>query len=175
MKFGFMLLGISLAVLPVAVRAQSVTAPASASQQAGFLEPGREYHIVFAGDRPPFSFKKIEFVETQEVRPDGSLGKAQRVPRQSEYILDIFRVVKFPGGNWVLVEHPAFADGFEAWHAKHKALLLLSQSGERSAQEVSNLTESAMRAIPLTQTWINIDHAITIKPVSEESLRISRQ
>ena len=139
----------SIVAIPIAIYAQSHGTPTHDAQQTAFLEPAKVYHIGFPENRHPFSVYN---------------GLA----------CELFRVVRLhENGSWALVEHPASPTDYGTWHLKHSARFLPKHSSEITDEEFANLKETAAREVQLTETWINLDHAVTVKSVSAQSLGLN--
>ena len=170
-----LLAGLCIVAIPIAIVAQSPDENSRNSAAVAFLEAGKLFHIGFPSDRNSFVYSISELAESRSISADGTESSVTHVPITLEVKLDIFRVVKANSENWVLVEHPASPEEYSSWNSKHRAMILLQQPAKLSADRIRALKDSASRKIGLTQTWINIDHAITIKTVSKQSLGIAGQ
>lgn len=167
--------GLCLLAIPVFLLAQPPAPSAGTSSNTPFLEPGHDYHIGFPEGQNPFVYTASGITESYEKRPDGSKANVRPTPWSMKVSLDLFHVVSLSEGPWVLVEHPANSKDYAAWAGKHRAQFLLSDPENLDEQHLARVTESAARQIPLTRTWINTDHAVTIKPVSKQSLGIAEE
>lgn len=147
----------------------------SAEPELPFLQVGKDYHIGFPKDRSPFVYSTSGITESYEKRPDGT--KANRRPAQwsMNVTLDIFHVTQLSAGSWILVEHPASPKDYALWVGKHRAALRLTNADNLDAESLAISKTYASKEIRTTRTWINLDHAVTIKPVSKESLNMTTQ
>ena len=146
MRHSQLLFLLAIVAIPVAIFAQSQRAQSQPAAQGTFLEPEKEYLIGFPEDSNPFT---------------GYNGSA----------CEIFRVVRVHrNGSWILVEHPALPTDYGTWHLKHSAPFLPKHSTEITDAELASIKKSGSRTIELEQTWINLDHAVTVKSVSARSL-----
>lgn len=173
MRSRFLLFGLCVSAIPMCVLAQSAAPPTSVDPESPFLQPGKDYHIGFPKDRSPFVYSTSGITESYEKRPDGT--KANRRPAQwsMNVTLDILHVVRLSGGSWILVEHPASPKDYASWIGKHRAALRLIDAENLDADALARTKTSASKDIKITRTWINIDHAVTIKPVSRDSLSLA--
>jgi len=134
--------------IPIVIYAQSSRTATQDPQQVAFLESGTDYLINFPKDRHPLSHYSTA--------------------------CDIFRVVRHhETGSWILVEHPASPADMGTWLLKHWAPFLPDQSSDISADDLDRVKEAVAREIKLERTWVNLDHAITVRSVSAQSLGIN--
>ena len=163
--------------VPIGILAHAQQPIADVQPNAPFIEPGNDYHIFFPfpDERNPFVYAFTEMSESFEKKPDGSKTNIQQVPVKVTIRSDIFHVLQLHGESWALVQHPASKEDYSAWYGKHRARYLLQQPANLSAEQLANVREGAARDIKVTETWINLNHALTIKPVSAHSLEINEQ
>jgi hypothetical protein len=94
--------------------------------------------------------------------------------------VEIFRLLRFGGGSWVLLEHPKKTDDVSLWNGKRRAMAQLNdeellaalKAGEDGQKRLSQIGELAQREIETTQTWVNLNHAIAITEVPTEEAKL---
>src|SRR4051812_38411784 len=86
--------------------------------------------------------------------------------------VEVFQVVRFGKGSWVLLKHPSNPDDFPRWSAQRRALAILAgpqaeaiKADPDGQERLKRLREAADVEIPTSETWINLDHAIAIAAV----------
>ncbi len=88
--------------------------------------------------------------------------------------LTIYRVIKQRGPSWVLVEYPVNPKDYDSWEGKHRSQLRLrhpaSLMSEMNDEQRARIKSAASQEIEVKQAWLNIGHAITIQPLSVNSL-----
>ena len=140
--------------------------------ELSFLESGRDYIIRFPGDQHLFKVKKSGVTSTTYRADDGSRRAGRPARWTLTLTVEIFRVVEFGGGSWVLLEHPSEQDDFVKWNRKRRAMAQLS--GMSALEDTSipgppeglqKLQEAAALEIPTERTWVNLSHAIAIRDV----------
>ncbi len=171
------LIVIVLICVPIGILAHAQQPIAAVQPNAPFIEPGNDYHIFFPfpDERNPFVYAFTEMSESFEKNPDGSKTNMRQIPVKVTIRSDIFHVLQLHGESWVLVQHPASMKDYSAWHGKHRATFLLKQPAGLSAERLAKLREAAAQDIKVAETWINLNHAVTVKPVSAQSLAIIGQ
>jgi len=167
------LIAIVLICIPVAIVAQPQQPAAPDLPDAAFIEPGNDYHIHFPDDRNPFMHVFTEITESFSKLPDGRKTNVRNTPVTVTIRSDIFHVLQLHGESWVLVEHPASTNDYPKWSGKHRAVFLLRHPASLDAEQLANVNEAAACDIKLTQTWVNLSHAVTVKPVSAQSLNLA--
>lgn len=173
MRSRILLAVLFLSAIPVCILAQSAAPVTSTAPDSPFLKPGKDYHIGFPKDRSPFVYSTSGITESYEKQTDGT--KANRRPARwsMNVTLDIFHIVQLSRDSWVLVEHPASPKDYSSWIGKHRAALRLENANNLDAETLAYTKASASKDIRVTRTWINIDHAVTIKEVSKDSLSLA--
>jgi hypothetical protein len=161
--------------VPMVILARAQHPIAAVQPNAAFIEPGQDYHIFFPDERNPFVYAFTEMSESFSKKADGSKTNIQQTPVKVTIRSDIFHVLQLHGESWALVQHPASKKDYSAWYGKHRAKFLLKDPANLSAEQLANVRDGAARDIKVTETWINLNHALTIKPVSALSLEINEQ
>jgi len=87
--------------------------------------------------------------------------------------------VRFGGGSWVLVRHPANLEDSFKWFGQRRAHAILTSKradeikAEPDGEEkVARLREAVQREIETTETWVNLDHAVAIADVPTERIEL---
>ena len=151
--------------LPGAVRAQQQSAPSPNRTDLGFLEVGRSYLIRFPEDRHPVQVKESGLT----AQPSGPPATWRM-----NYRIDVFIVRKLSGGSWALLEHPtdpkAALDVMSARHLlADKAKVAEIEADPERKEFLAGRREAARGEVKMTQTWINLAHAISISdPPAEQ-------
>jgi hypothetical protein len=91
--------------------------------------------------------------------------------------VDVFQVVRFGGGSWVLLRHPASTDDFSRWSEQRRATAILAgphveaiRAKPDGQERLRKLKQAAGAKVPTAESWINLDHAIAIAPVPTEEI-----
>ncbi|KAA5536087.1 hypothetical protein FYK55_28240 [Roseiconus nitratireducens] len=163
----------------LSVFGESPIAPDFQPGELSFLKPGHAYIVRFSSGRELFEHTETGMTETFTRTPSGKKENVEPRRYKMSIPLRIFKVVERGGGPWVLMEHPSSSEDYARWSGKHRAIAILSSKqspvseDDPDAQDrLKRLREAAARNMPTTQTWINLDHAITIAEVSLRSLGI---
>ena len=173
MRSRFLLVGLCVSAIPMYILSQSAASTAAVASESPFLQPGKDYHIGFPKGRSPFVYSTSGITESYEKRPDGTKANRRPAKWSMNVTLDIFHVVHLSAGSWILVEHPASSKDYASWIGKHRAALRLIDAENLDSETLARTKTAASRDIKLTRTWVNINHAVTIKPVSKESLSMA--
>lgn len=160
-----------------AVADDTAAASHSPSSELGFLEIGRDYVIRFSGDRHVFKTTTAGVTPTTVTSEDGSQRAGTPATWTMTLTVDIFKVVKFGGGSWVLLEHPSSPDDFSKWNGMRRAMAQLTEqrvselkSSPEGMKRLKKLRAAASREVRTATAWVNLDHAIAIADVPTESL-----
>lgn len=147
--------------------------------ELSFLEIGRDYVIRFPDDRQVFKTKKSGVTSTSITTNDGKKRAGKPATWTMTLTVDIFNVVKFGGGSWVLLEHPSSPDDFAKWNGKRRAMAQLTEqrvreleSGSEGTERLQKLRTAASRDLRTARTWVNLDHAIAIADVPTEPVEL---
>jgi hypothetical protein len=163
-------------VVPPAGKAQGLPAP-SAPSDLGFLEIGRSYAVKFIPGMHPFEIKESQMVSAEAVSTDASGNVTKSTLPGSmtmTYRIDVFVVRKLGGGSWALLEHPDDVKAAQEILGARRALEsteLVAEQGktEEGRKQLAKWREEARRELKMTQTWVNLAHAIVITDPPEES------
>jgi hypothetical protein len=172
-----------LAVAAVSAGLRADEAPAGdagkAPNELGFLEAGKDYVIRFPASLGLFRSRTSGISETTYTTSDGKTEPGKPATWTVTTTVEVFRVVRFGGGSWVQLEHPAREDDFMAWNAKRRAMAKLADGGSLPAESdpdgkvrLEQLREAAAREIPTTRTWVNLAHAVAITDVPTEDAKL---
>jgi hypothetical protein len=168
-------------VVPPAGKAQGLPTP-SAPSDLGFLEIGRSYAVKFIPGMHPFEVKESQMVSAEAESTDAS-GKVTKSTLPGSmtmtYRIDVFVVRKLGGGSWALLEHPADVKAAQEILGARRALEdteLVAEQGktEEGRKQLAKWREEARRELKMTQTWVNLAHAIVIADPDEESKKSLR-
>ena len=154
---------IALICVPVAILAQTQQPIAAVQRNAAFIVPGNDYHIFLPDDCNPFMYVEKAY------------GQKDDPPVIATIRSNIFHILELHGDSWALVEHPSSRNDYMAWYQKHRAAFRLDQPASLNAKQLSDAREAAARDIKVTETWINLNQAVIIKPVSPQSLALDEQ
>ncbi|MFO0908711.1 MAG: hypothetical protein U0794_10185 [Isosphaeraceae bacterium] len=132
--------------------------PAKPSSDLGFLEVGRAYRIRFPEDRHPV-----------QLRESGIAAQPSGPPAtwRTRYQIDVFVVRKLGSGSWALLEHPVDPKAATEYAAAQRLLdnkarvAELERNPERKTY-LESRRKIAAGKLAMTQTWINLAHAISI-------------
>lgn len=151
----------------------------SPTAELGFLEAGHDYIIRFAENSQLFKTSKSGVTSTSYTTDDGEKRAGKPAAWTMTLTVNIFHVVKFGGGSWVLLEHPSSPDDFAKWTGKRRAMAQLTgqyvaklEADPNGADRLKKLREAASRELPTTTTWVNLDHAVAITDVPTEPVAI---
>lgn len=129
---------------------ESSVAHRTPTSELGFIEIQRDYIIRFSDD---FDFAKAR-----------SPGDAPEV--------EIFRVLKFGGGSWVLLEYPASPDDVSYWNLQRRAMAQLTEqrvaqleADPAGAETLQELRNAASRELRTASCWVNLAYAVIIGDV----------
>jgi hypothetical protein len=130
----------------------------SAPSDLGFLEIGRTYFIRFPEGQHPLQVKESGIT----AQPSGPPG-TWRI----NYQIDQFTVRKLGGGSWALLEHPVDPkSATEILAARNlmedKPLVAEMEADPKRREFLAGRRKAARDELKMTQTWINLAHAITI-------------
>ncbi len=131
---------------------------ASTPSDLAFLEIGRTYFIRFPEGHHPMILKESGIAP----QPNGPPG-TWRIT----YTIDLYTVRKLGGGSWALLEHPVDPKATtEILAARdlvaNKALVAEIEADPERKEFLAGRREAARGELKMTQTWINLAHAITI-------------
>jgi hypothetical protein len=145
----------------------------------GFLKPGRDYVIRFAPGSDLFKTTRSGLSETSYTTSDGETRLGKPATWTMTLNVTIFEVLRVGSGSWVLVRHPADSDDFAAWTGQRRAKAILASprrdeiaAGPDGMERLAKLQEAAEREIKTTETWLNLDHAVTISDVPVEAVEL---
>jgi hypothetical protein len=152
---------LAVALLSVGVaqdRPTAATPSPSAPSDLGFLEIGRTYFIRFPEGQHPLQLKESGIT----AQPSGPPATWR-----ANFQVDLFTVRKLGGGSWVLLEHPvdpkAAAEILVARDLMaNKTLVAEMESDPNRREFLAGRRKAAQGELKMTQTWINLAHAITI-------------
>jgi hypothetical protein len=160
-------LALLLAISPSAGVAQGQPPPPPDRTDLGFLEVGRSYLIRFPEDRHPVQLKESE-ITAQASGPPATW--------RMNYQVNVFVVRRLGGGSWALLEHPvdpkAATDIMSARSLlADKAQVAKVEADPDRKDFLARRREAARGELKMTQTWINLSHAISISDPPAEELR----
>ena len=129
-----------------------------APSDLGFLEIGRTYLIRFPEAQHPLQVKESGIT----AQPSGPPATWRM-----NYQIDQFTVRKLGGGSWVLLEHPVDPKAaMEILTARdlmaNKTLVAEMEADPKRREFLAGRRKAAQGDLKMTQTWINLAHAVTI-------------
>lgn len=157
---------------------------ARAPTALGFLEAGKDYVVRFPEGSDLFKVSKAGMSETTYTTADGQKKSGAPAAWNFTISVNVFQVVRFGGGSWVLLRHPTRADDFLRWSEQRRAKAILAgprvkaiEAGPDGEARLKKLREAAEVEIPTSETWFNLDHAIAIAavPTEEDDPKLSVQ
>ena len=170
---------IALLGVTVTYADETTTTAQSPSSELGFLESGRDYIIRFSDDSQLFKKTQSGITSTSYTTEDGKKHPGKPAAWTFTVSVDIFHVVKFGGGSWVLLEHPSSQDDFAKWMGKRRAMAQLTdqriaqlEADPDGEETLQNLREAASRELRTAKTWVNLDHAVAITDVPVEPVEL---
>ena len=148
------------------------------NSELGFLEEQHDYVIRFATNSQLFKTTTSGISPTSYTTEGGQKRQGKPATWTITMTVEIFHVVKFGGGSWVLLEHPSSPDDFAKWNGMRRALAQLTdaripelESSSEGKERIQELRKAASREIPTSTTWVNLDHAVAIADVSTEPIK----
>ncbi|WP_442511300.1 hypothetical protein SH528x_002970 [Novipirellula sp. SH528] len=164
-----LLLLVSAATTVMLAHGKSPTEKVANTDQ--FLQSGDSYVVQFLRGRAP------HYTSGHDPSPldsdDGVQEPSQARVSWTSY-LTIYRVIRQQGPSWVLVEYPVSPKDYDRWEGKHRAQFRLrnpaSLMSEMNDAQRASAKSAASQEIEVKQAWLNIGHAISIQPLSINSL-----
>lgn len=141
----------------------------------GFLEAGKDYVVRFPEGSDLFKVSRAGVSETTYTTADGQKKSGAPATWNVTFSVNVFQVVRFGGGSWVLLRHPTKSDDFLRWSEQRRAKAILAgprvkaiEAGPDGQARLKRLREAAEVEVPTSETWFNLDHAIAIAAVPTE-------
>jgi hypothetical protein len=161
------------------VTAAEPPAPAGPPGALGFLEAGKDYVIRFPEGSDVFKTSGADVTESSYTTQDGKKHSGGPVTFNWTLSVDAFQVVRFGGGSWVLLRHPANAEVYTKWSAQRRAMAILAgpnvdaiKAKPDGKARLKRLEDAAAAKIPTAETWVNLDHAIAIAQLPTEEIDV---
>jgi hypothetical protein len=174
----------ALVVLIVSLAAAAPPEGGPSETRFGFLETGRDYVVRFPDGSEIFKTSRAEMTESSYTTATGEKKSGGPVTWNITLNVEVFQVVRFGTGSWVLLRHPSSADDFIRWNAQRRAMAILGgpnvdaiRARPNGQERLTRLKEAAAAKMPTTETWINLDHAVAIAavPTEDPEMKISIQ
>lgn len=148
---------------PSSVTATSPCAP-------DFLKPGHTYYFRFAPGANVFQTTVSSSAPGYFKLPDGTQEPSGSITMKVGYFVEAFRVKRFGGGSWVLLEHPAEHFDYPKWNFKYRAAAELAddhavaelEKTDAGRERLAKLRELAQQEFKTTGTWINLAYVVAI-------------
>jgi len=141
-----------------------------------FLEPGKDYMIRFAEGSDFFKITESGVSQSTYTTEEGKTKQGDPVTWTSTITMLHYQVVRPGGGSWVLLRHAAKPSDFAAWDGQRRAIAILAspQREELEAkpdgkERLERLQQAAEKKIETSETWVNLNHAVTISDVPTRS------
>lgn len=134
-----------------------------------FLEVGHDYVILFAEGSNVCECTRHDVTPTSLTTADGRTHPGKPATWTTTLSNQIFTVVAFSGGQWVLVEHPASPDDFIKWSLQRRAKAQLTdahvqqlEADAAGRERLLKLRKAAGVRVHTSKTWVNLAHAVAI-------------
>lgn len=135
------------------------------SSSLDFLEVGKPYLIRFPEKSNLFSATTSGVSETTFTTEDGEKVSGSPAIWSATLTITAFRVVLLSKGSWALLEHPESVEDAAQW-----AQQLRGDSGKSKPHPGNTDPPVASTSTKLrtARTWVNLDHAVAISPLSAD-------
>ena len=163
---------VTFSIACLVLRAADRESPAT---EVPFLEVGKDYVILFPEDRNVFKKTTGGMTTATYKTEDGEEAESRPATWSMTFELESFKVAQLSTGPWVLLEHPKNLDDIQAWNEQRRAMAILNgpdtavlRANDEGKRKFDELQKAADAKIATTKTWINLNQAIAIGPLSAE-------